>query len=40
MTTETSYNGNPYVKRDGVVQNYTAHELNEYMRCRDDVVLL
>jgi hypothetical protein len=37
MTTENSYNGNIYVKRDGVVQNYTAHELNEYMRCRDDV---
>ena len=37
MTTETSYNGNIYVKRDGVVQNYTAHELEEYIRCRDDV---
>lgn len=37
MTTENSYNGNPYVKRDGVVQNYTAHELSEYIRCRDDV---
>lgn len=37
MTLETSYNGNPYVKRDGVVQNYTAHELNEYMRCCNDV---
>ena len=37
MTTENSYNGNIYVKRDGVVQNYTAHELNEYIKCRDDV---
>jgi hypothetical protein len=37
MTTENSYNGNPYVKRDGVVQNYTAHELTEYIKCRDDV---
>lgn len=37
MTSENSYNGNIYVKRDGVVQHYTAHELNEYIKCRDDV---
>lgn len=37
MTTENSYNGNIYVKRDGVVQNYTAYELDEYIKCRDDV---
>jgi hypothetical protein len=27
------YLGNPLVKRDGVEQNYTAHELEEYKKC-------
>ncbi len=31
-----TYQGNPNVKRDGVVQNFTAHELAEYARCRKD----
>lgn len=30
-----SYNGNPYVKRDGVEQKYTQYELDEYIKCRD-----
>jgi hypothetical protein len=32
-----SYNGNPKIKADGVQQNFTAHEVSEYIRCRDDV---
>jgi hypothetical protein len=31
-----SYNGNLSVKRDGVVQNFTAHEIHEYMQCMQD----
>ena len=31
-----SYNGNPYVKSDGVQQNFTAHEIKEYQRCMKD----
>jgi hypothetical protein len=31
-----SYNGNPYVKGDGVRQSYTREELDEYIKCRDD----
>tara|TARA_R110000764_G_scaffold208124_1_gene293767 strand:+ start:108 stop:1097 length:990 start_codon:yes stop_codon:yes gene_type:complete len=30
------YNGNSRVKRDGVVQRYTQHQLDEYVKCRDD----
>lgn len=37
MDKENSYNGNIYVKRDGVMQYYTEHEVNEYIRCRDSV---
>jgi hypothetical protein len=31
-----SYNGNLNVKRDGVIQNFTVHEIHEYMRCMQD----
>lgn len=31
-----TYQGNPQVKRDGVVQNFTAYELAEYTRCMKD----
>jgi hypothetical protein len=34
---ELCYNGNTQVKKDGVIQNYTAHELQEYIACRDSV---
>lgn len=30
-----SYNGNTYVKRDGVEQQYTAWEIEEYLRCSE-----
>jgi len=30
------YNGNPNIKDDGVVQNYSEHELNEYIKCSQD----
>lgn len=30
------YLGNPHVKRDGVVQKYTQHEINELVRCTND----
>jgi hypothetical protein len=30
------YNGNPYVKRDGVDQEYTEWELEEYVKCSED----
>ena len=33
MTTTNSYNGNPYIKRDGVQQHFTAHEIVEYRKC-------
>lgn len=36
INTDTCYNGNPYVKRDGVEQTYTDFELEEYIRCSDD----
>ena len=32
------YNGNPQVKRDGVQQVFTEHELTEYIRCTEDPV--
>ena len=35
MTTE-SYLGNPNVKRDGVQQQWTEHEVKEYARCMKD----
>jgi len=31
-----TYLGNPNVKRDGVVTNFTAHEVQEYKKCMDD----
>lgn len=30
------YLGNPLVKRDGVAQNFTAHEIDEYVKCMHD----
>lgn len=33
---EHGYNGNPYVKRDGVEQQYTDKELVEYIKCSED----
>lgn len=32
-----SYNGNPKIKADGVQQNFTQHEVQEYIRCSNDV---
>lgn len=32
------YNGNPRVKKDGVDQVYTKHELEEYIKCSQDPV--
>lgn len=37
MTTPDSYNGNPYIKRDGVQQHFTAHEISEYKKCMASV---
>lgn len=31
-----SYNGNPSVKRDGIIQSFTAFEIAEYMKCSQD----
>jgi hypothetical protein len=31
-----SYNGNLNVKRDGVVHNFTQHEIQEYIKCSQD----
>lgn len=33
-----SYNGNRHVKRDGVIQNFTEEEIDEYIACRDSAV--
>ena len=35
MTSET-YLGNANIKRDGVVHNFTQHEINEYIKCSKD----
>jgi hypothetical protein len=37
MTTPDSYNGNPYIKRDGIQQQFTAHEIAEYKKCMASV---
>jgi hypothetical protein len=37
MTAPDSYNGNPYIKRDGVQQQFTAHEISEYKKCMASV---
>jgi hypothetical protein len=37
MTTPDSYNGNPHIKRDGVQQSFTAHEISEYKKCMASV---
>ena len=36
MTLVEIYKGNPNVKRDGVVQDWTAHQVQEYSRCLND----
>lgn len=36
MSESRGYNGNPLIKDDGVVQEYTEQELNEYIRCSQD----
>ena len=36
MNQNESYLGNPNVKRDGVVQQWTNHEVSEYMKCSQD----
>ena len=33
----TFYNGNPKIKKSGIRQKYTKHQLEEYEKCRDDV---
>jgi hypothetical protein len=35
--TQKSYNGNPYVKADGVQHAFTQHEVQEYIKCMNDV---
>lgn len=37
MSSALSYNGNPHVKADGVQEQFTKHEINEYIRCSKDV---
>jgi len=32
------YNGNPQIKKSGVKQNFTEWEVQEYIKCRDDIV--
>ena len=36
MNQNESYLGNPNVKRDGVVQQWTQEEIAEYMKCSQD----
>ena len=36
--TITTYLGNPLLKRVNVPQNYTAEEIQEYVKCRDDPI--
>jgi len=35
--TNNSYNGNPKIKAEGVQQNFSAHEVQEYIRCSQSV---
>ena len=37
MNEKNSYNGNSLVKRDGVVHEYTQHEIDEYKKCMNSV---
>ena len=37
MSNPLSYNGNPHVKADGVQEQFSKHEINEYIRCQKDV---
>ena len=34
--TRETYLGNPNVKRDGIVQNWTEHEVQEYVKCMNN----
>ena len=36
--TITTYLGNPLLKRVNVPQNYTAGEIQEYVKCRDNPI--
>ena len=36
LNNSLGYNGNCRVKRDGVVQNFTQHEIEEYVKCSRD----
>lgn len=38
MILSDTYNGNTQVKRDGIKQNFTQEEIEEYIRCRDSAV--
>ena len=38
MDKNDTYLGNPLIKRDGVQQNFTKHEIDEYTRCMKDPV--
>lgn len=37
LQNNNSYNGNPHVKKDGVTQHFTEHEIQEYVRCMNDI---
>lgn len=32
------YNGNPNIKKAGIKQGFTEHEIQEYIKCRDDII--
>jgi hypothetical protein len=38
LNQKESYLGNPNVKRDGVQQQYTKEQLQEYIKCSNDPV--
>ena len=38
MNDKESYLGNPLVKKDGVVHNFTQEEIQEYVKCSQDPV--
>lgn len=38
MDKNDTYLGNPLIKRDGVQQNFTKHEIDEYTKCMKDPV--
>ena len=32
------YNGNPKLKKSGIDQPYTQEQIEEYKKCRDDII--